>query len=211
MSETMVDAKKTRCRWSAKALQDVSSYLRQRHLVNLIDVQSARFVHDCLESSLICSQVASTLSNTTIQRNAVWMLSSSRIFLLNAPPSSDDERCLCFTFSKHQLQLSLLLWSMVKSIAVAKRSPHNSLNAMAADGINCEDRHCEATRLYTDYTEHNAKQQHLIGKPVATRVACKLLEYVTAKSGGDFEPHLSNTFATGCTFFLCLVLACQPE
>ena len=54
---------------------------------------------------------------------------------------------------------------MVKSIAVAKRSPHNSLNAMAADGINCEDRHCEATRLYTDYTKHHAKQQHLIGKP----------------------------------------------
>ena len=138
------------------------------------------------------------------------MLSSSRIFLLTAPPSIDDARFLCFTFSKHQLQLSLLLWSVVKSMAVAKRSAHNSLNAMAADGMNCEDRHCEATRLYTDHTEHHTKQQHLIGKPVATRAARKLLEYVTAKSGGDFEPHLSNTFATGCTFVPCLVLACQP-
>ena len=72
MSETMVDAKKTRCRWSATALQDVSSYLRQRHLVNLTDVQSARFVHDCLESSDLSSSGKRPQHFQTRQSNAMW-------------------------------------------------------------------------------------------------------------------------------------------
>ena len=79
---------------------------------------------------------------------------------------------------------------------------------MAADGIQRKDRDREATRLHADYTEHHAKQQDLIGKPVASRAVCEQLVNVTANSDGDFEPRLSNTFATGCTFFPCLVLAC---
>ena len=62
MSETMVDAKKTRCRWTARAVQDVSKYLRHLQLVGLHHVQSTRALSTTVWSPLISLQVGCGLN-----------------------------------------------------------------------------------------------------------------------------------------------------
>ena len=128
---------------------------------------------------------------------------SSCIFSLNAPPGVDDARYLCFTCfdTSTSTVITALLDVQAESIRQVVPTPQLQVQWQQTE-FNCKDRDREAARTKTKWSERSNISP---GKPFATQVA--RTARVTTKLGYDFDPHLSNTFETGCVVLPCVVLA----